>query len=161
MILAATLLVFLARPEQEASPPPAAVSGKTSEIAASPPTVPGRRTTTGAIRRVQDLTMRPAGPAEVEAFVLSSFRTMDKDGSGFIEQTEAPAAGIGVEEARPAGTPRRPDAKVTWITGPQGQAMWIANMDTNRDGRASEAEYLAWDTKFWRDHVPANWTWRH
>lgn len=78
---------------------------------------------------------------------------MDRNGSGFIEQAEAPSAGVGV----PAPTS---DTRTQWFTGRRGQAMWIAYMDTDRDGRASESEYLAWDFGHWRDHVPANWAWR-
>ncbi|MGI4733463.1 MAG: sigma factor-like helix-turn-helix DNA-binding protein [Janthinobacterium lividum] len=143
-----------------------------SPAASSPPPLPNRIITLPAdapgprvgsepeTERAEDVTMRAAGPAEVEAFTRSSFRTMDKDGSGYIEQAEAPPAGVGIGEQLPAGEPMRPDTKVSWFVGPRGQAMWIANMDTDRDGRASEAEYVAWDVRIWRDHVPANWAWR-
>lgn len=103
--------------------------------------------------RIEDVAMRAAGPAEVIAFVRSSFRTMDRDRSGFIEQVEAPVAGVGI----PAPAP---DRRMQWFAGRRGQARWIAYSDIDRDGRVSEAEFVAWDSRHWRDHVPTNWAWR-
>ncbi|WP_425229020.1 sigma factor-like helix-turn-helix DNA-binding protein [Sphingomonas sp.] len=169
MILAA-LLITLSRsastPQPSPSPAPSApastaVPASRDMIVDLPVSAPGPHLPgVPAPVSVDTVRMRAAGPEEVTAFVRSSFHTMDKDGSGFIDQREAPAMGIGVGEPHARGAAPHPSDRVRWFTGPQGQAMWIANMDIDRDGRVSETEYVVWDSKFWRDHVPANWAWR-
>jgi hypothetical protein len=65
---------------------------------------------------------------------------------------------VGLDGPHPVGEPARADAKVTWITGRMGQAMWISNADANGDGRIDLAEWLAWDGPvFAKLGVPANW----
>ena len=85
---------------------------------------------------------------------------MDKDGSGFVEPCEAPVAGVGVVDEKPGRRRPAQDATARWAIGPQAQAKWIASMDRDDDGRVSEAECVAYESKVWRDHVSANWAWR-
>ena len=159
MILAITL-ALLARSAPQAAPPVSPlVADEHEAVVDLPADSPGPHVAgEPATERAEDMAMRAAGPEEVAAFARSSFGTMDKDGSGYIEQAEAPHAGVGIPA--PGGVGLRDGGSVQWFTGRRGQAMWIANMDTDRDGRASADEYVAWDVKIWRDHVPADWAWR-
>lgn len=109
-----------------------------------------------AAGRVQRAAFRPAPPDEVRAFVQSTFRTMDRDRSGFIEQNEAPdRTGIGRPHAHGQ---RAADDRLTWIAGRQAQTMWIARADADGDGRVSETEYMTATYPVFADRgVPVDW----
>lgn len=95
-----------------------------------------------------DQKMRPATRDEILKAVSDAFDLMDVNHSGFIERDEAPAQGIGLGEAQPVGTTPKTGGKMTWVTGKMGQAMWISNVDTDGDGKASKAEFIAWDSPY-------------
>lgn len=100
--------------------------------------------------------MRTASPDEVRAFLASSFSTMDRDRSGYVERAEAPSA-YGVGQSYSAGE-RPKNASVTWIRGTTAQAMWISKADSDADGKVSRAEYADWGFPlFAKRGVPANW----
>lgn len=124
----------------------------------SVPDGPARPAAPPGTRSIEELAFRPATRAELRAFCAESFRLMDRDRSGFIERDEAPASGIGLGEPHPAGVTPPKDEPIRWIGGTMGQAMWISNLDTDADGKASEAEYLAWDMPLFEHRgVPVGW----
>lgn len=124
----------------------------------SPPVAQRADTPLGRATPFNDQKMRPATPAEILKFVSDAFDVMDTNHSGFIERDEAPAQGIGLGEAQPVGSPPKVGGKTTWITGKMGQAMWISNIDTDDDGKASKAEFIAWDSPYFlaRGTLPVN-----
>ncbi len=136
-------------------------SAPTAAASANPqlPVIETRLKPAGKVENVEDVKMRPASPEEIRAFVRSSFTMIDKDHSGFIEQREAPSAGIGFGQPHPGGQTLSKNERVTYITGRDGQALWIAIGDKDGDGKMSEDEYLAWIYPIWaaRGTVPANW----
>ena len=92
---------------------------------------------------------RAATPAEVRAYVAASFRGLDKDRSGYVERSEAPM----IDLLDPAQQP-----SVTEVRGRPGQALWIGMLDTDGDGRVSEAEFDAERVPFATEHgVPVDW----
>ncbi len=93
-----------------------------------------------------------ASKEHVVAFLVSSFGTMDRDKSGFIEPLEAPRVAVRVENA----------SERTEIAGVQGQNMWIVRHDRDGDGKVSEAEFVAQLLPvFLKRGVPANWRGNH
>lgn len=113
---------------------------------------PGARVT--ASNRVRAPT-RTGTPEEIRAFILSSFATMDRDGSGYIERAEAP--GLGVSRPYPKGNPPPPE-EVSWLRDKVGQAAWIARIDMDDDGRVSRGEFLGFSQPiFARRGIPADW----
>ena len=101
---------------------------------------------------------RPATRDEILKAVADAFDLMDTNHSGFIERDEAPAQGIGLGEPQPIGSAPKMGGKTTWVTGKMGQAMWISNIDTDGDGKASKAEFIAWDSPYFlsRGTLPVN-----
>lgn len=99
--------------------------------------------------------MRKADPAEIRRFLAESFAATDRDHSGFIERSEAPEAAA--SPAHPKGQQPSKQEGV-WIMGKGGQALWMARVDANEDGRVSEAEYVAFTTPaFSASGIPADW----
>ena len=99
---------------------------------------------------IETIIFRPASPDEVLAFVRDSFRTMDKDGSGYIECAEAPENGV--------YTGPKTFQSLIPIKGRIGRAMTIAQADTDDDGRISEDEFVASRLPIFLPRgVPANW----
>lgn len=124
----------------------------------SPPPVGQPDTPFGRAANFNDQKMRPATRDEILKAVSDAFDLMDTNHSGFIERDEAPAQGIGLGEPQPAGSTPKMGGKTTWITGKMGQAMWISNIDTDGDGKASKAEFIAWDSPYFllRGTLPVN-----
>lgn len=147
-VLLVTLLTLLLLATAPQSAPPAPQPTPASSQPATPP---------GGVP-IEHIVFRPASPDETRAFVRDSFRTMDKDGSGFIERGEAPESGI---INSPNGAPGEQvpiNASITTIHGRTGRAMWIALFDNDADGRVSEAEYVSYQLPiFLKEGVPVNW----
>ena len=114
----------------------------------SPPHVAQPDTPLGRAINLNDQKMRPATREEILKAVSDAFDVMDTNHSGFIERDEAPAQGIGLGEPQPIGSAPKMGGKTTWVTGKMGQAMWISNIDTDGDGKASKAEFIAWDSPY-------------
>ena len=92
-----------------------------------------------------------ATPEQARAFLTSSFATMDRDKSGAIELAEAPGVSV-----RPLATGR--DEPLRRMPVDQGRRMWIAQSDSDGDGKVGLTEWIA---RFQRaieaNGVPANW----
>jgi hypothetical protein len=104
-------------------------------------------------------------PEELRAFAEERFRTMDKDGSGFVERDEAPVPMIRLTEASWEG-PGKPTRE--WIEQQQSRAVpldpvmaraaYISQGDANADGKLSFDEYLAIrNSGFDARQVPVSW----
>jgi DNA-binding CsgD family transcriptional regulator len=78
----------------------------------------------------------PATPETAKAFLASSFDTMDRDKSGFVDASEAPRMTVRF------GPPEGPMVEKQ-LTREQASAQWIARNDGNRDGKVSKIEFIA------------------
>jgi DNA-binding CsgD family transcriptional regulator len=87
---------------------------------------------------------------QATAFLTSSFELMDRDHSGFVELAEAPE--------RMTVRAVREGAEAQVVAPHQARAMWIAQADSDSDGKVSSAEYVASHLAiFMAQGVPANW----
>jgi DNA-binding CsgD family transcriptional regulator len=104
-------------------------------------------------------------PEELRAYAEERFRTMDQDGSGFVERGEAPVPQIRLTDASWAG-PGQPTRE--WIEQQQSRAVpldpvmaraaYISQGDTNADGKLSFDEYLTIRNRgFDAKQVPVSW----
>ena len=125
-----------------------ALGAQDQALMKSPPVGERADTRLAQAANLDDRKMRPATRAEILKAVSDAFDLMDTNHSGFIERDEAPAQGIGLGEPQPVRTTPKMGGKTTWITGKMGQAMWISNIDTDGDDRASKAEFVAWDSSY-------------
>jgi DNA-binding CsgD family transcriptional regulator len=104
-------------------------------------------------------------PEELRAFAEDNFRTMDQDGSGFIEREEAPSVAIRQIDAvwDGDGPPPREwfeqhESRPVPIEPVMARAAYIAKGDSNADGKLSFDEYLAFrDSGFDAKQVPIRW----
>lgn len=93
----------------------------------------------------------PATPETAAAFLGSSFDTMDRDKSGYLEGTETPRI---TQRGGPANSP----APVQQIDLRRGAAMFIARNDLNGDGKVSRAEFIEANRPMIEANgVPARW----
>jgi DNA-binding CsgD family transcriptional regulator len=104
-------------------------------------------------------------PEELRAYAEERFRTMDQDGSGFVERGEAPVPKIRLIETSWEG-PGKPTRE--WIEEQQSKAVpldpvmakaaFIANGDANADGKLSFDEYLTIrNSGFDAKQIPVSW----
>jgi DNA-binding CsgD family transcriptional regulator len=104
-------------------------------------------------------------PEELRAFAEERFRTMDKDGSGFVERDEAPVPQIRLTEAEWKGDGPPPRE---WLEQQQtrpvpldpvmAKAAYIAKGDANADGKLSFDEYMTIrNSGFDAKQVPVSW----
>ena len=107
-----------------------------------------------SVQRMQDAPMRKVGMDEAAAFIRIGFREKDTDHSEYLDPGEASAMEPRDQErdpslsaAPPAGSP-----------DPAAERKWMAKLDTDRDGKVSEAEYVSYLMPWilWQG-VPANW----
>jgi hypothetical protein len=98
-------------------------------------------------------------PAEIAMVVASTFPTVDRDRSGFIEAREAPVAGEERkiydrdEEGKLVDTGR-----TVHVTAEQARAQYIAMGDENGDGKLDFAEFRAWMApNIAKSGIPAKW----
>ena len=91
---------------------------------------------------------------EAANFIRGGFRSKDIDGSGYLDPSETssmePRNADRDNSLSPAPPASAPD--------PAAERKWMAKLDTNRDGRVSEEEYVAYMMPWilWQG-VPANW----
>jgi DNA-binding CsgD family transcriptional regulator len=104
-------------------------------------------------------------PEELRAYAEDRFRTMDQDGSGFVERGEAPVPKIQLIETSWEG-PGKPTRE--WIEEQQSKAVpldpvmakaaFISQGDANADGKLSLDEYLAMrNAALDAKQVPVSW----
>lgn len=125
----------------------------------------------GAEMKPGDVKMLPASafvegtPEELNAFAEEVFRGMDKDGSGFIEREEAPALTVQYtdtvwdgESPPPREWFEQQEFKPVPIEPVMARAAYIAQGDSNADGKMSFDEYLAGREKaFDAKQAPIKW----
>ena len=104
-------------------------------------------------------------PEELLAYAEERFRTMDQDGSGFVERDEAPVPQIRLTQASWEG-PGKPTRE--WIEQQQSTAValdpvmaraaYISQGDANADGKLSFDEFLAVrNAGFDAKQIPLSW----
>jgi DNA-binding CsgD family transcriptional regulator len=102
--------------------------------------IPGRRDNPVQVR---------ATPEQAAAFLASSFTTMDRDHSNYLEAGEAPPISVRIGGAH--GTSRQ-------IAVGQRGAMFLARNDHDGDGRVSREEFIAANRALIEAAgIPANW----
>jgi DNA-binding CsgD family transcriptional regulator len=103
-------------------------------------------------------------PEELRAFAEERFRTMDKDGSGFVERDEAPNVQIRMTDVawEGEGPPPREwleqQSRRVPLEPAMAKAAYIAKSDADADGKLSFDEYLAFrESGFDAKQVPVSW----
>jgi DNA-binding CsgD family transcriptional regulator len=103
-------------------------------------------------------------PEELRAFAEERFRTMDKDGSGFVERDEAPNVQIRMTDVAWKGDGPAPREWLEQQSRPvplepaMAKAAYIAKSDADGDGKLSYDEYLAFrNSGFDAKQVPISW----
>jgi hypothetical protein len=103
-------------------------------------------------------------PEELRAFAEERFRTMDKDGSGFVERDEAPDVQIRMTDVEWAGDGPPPrewleqQSRRVPLDPVMAKAAYIAKSDADSDGKLSFDEYLAFrNSGFDAKQVPVSW----
>ena len=90
-------------------------------------------------RSLEEFAFVPASPERIEAYVRSMFDRMDSDGSGFIEQAEAPERLAAMRQGSPRGYDPANVAEA--FEGQAAQTEYISVVDKDGDGRVSYEEY--------------------
>lgn len=103
-------------------------------------------------------------PEELRAFAEERFRTMDKDGSGFVERDEAPDVQIRMTDVEWEGDGPPPrewleqQSRRVPLDPVMAKAAYIAKSDADADGKLSFDEYLAFrNSGFDAKQVPVSW----
>lgn len=108
----------------------------------------------GKAIRLQDAETRKVGMDEAAAFIRPGFHEKDKDHSGYLDPGEASA----MEPRDSMRDPSLPAAPPIGSPDPAAERKWMAKLDTNRDGKVSEDEYVQYLLPWvlWQG-VPATW----
>ena len=104
-------------------------------------------------------------PEELAALAEERFRTMDKDGSGFVERGEAPVPQIRMTDAEWKGEGPAPrewleqqQTRAVPLDPVMARAAYISQGDANADGKLSFDEYLTMrNAGFDAKLVPVSW----
>ncbi len=104
-------------------------------------------------------------PEELRAYAEERFRTMDQDGSGFVERGEAPVPQIRLTEESwegPGQPPRewfeQQRSRAVPIDPVMAKGAYIAKGDANADGKLSFDEYLTIrNSGFDAKQIPVSW----
>jgi DNA-binding CsgD family transcriptional regulator len=101
-----------------------------------------------------DRATRKVGMDEAAAFIRPGFLDKDKDRSGFLDARELSA----LEPRNRDRDPSLPAAPPPGAPDPAAAAKWMGKMDTNRDNKVSEQEYVSYMMPWilWQG-VPADW----
>ena len=146
-------------------------SGNAPDGGVAPSPGPSGVVATSAAPKPDSFRMLPASefvdgtPEELRAYAEERFRTMDKDGSGFVEREEAPVPQIRLTEESWEGEgppPRewleRQKSRPVPLDPVMARAAYIARGDTNADGRLTFDEYLTIrNSGFDAKQVPVSW----
>lgn len=116
------------------------------------PTEPGEAARAGISVHADELDWIEATPETVRAFLTDGFTMMDKDKSGFIEQTEVLGFGL-IQSTSPPDVESLSEAEIE-----EGRRRWIEVGDRNDDRLVSLGEYIAWQLPLQSVlGVPVNW----
>lgn len=104
-------------------------------------------------------------PEELRAYAEERFRTMDQDGSGFVERGEAPVPQIRLTEESWEGPGRPPRewfeqqrSRAVPLDSVMARAAYVAQGDADADGKLSFGEYLAIrEAGFDAKQIPISW----
>jgi DNA-binding CsgD family transcriptional regulator len=132
MIAAVSLIAYLAQDAMAPNHPaiPSSVAGAAN----------------GQMRRVE--------ANEAAAFLRDAFRLKDSDGSGYLDPGEA--SSMEPRDAHRDGT--LPPAPAPGARDPAAERKWMAKLDTDRDDKVSEQEYISYMLPWilWQG-VPVDW----
>ena len=118
------------------------------------PAPPAPTSSSSTNENLQNIPTRKVGMDEAANFIRGGFRSKDIDGSGYLDARETSSMeprnadrDNSLSPAPPAGAP-----------DPAAERKWMAKLDTNRDGRVSEEEYVGYMMPWilWQG-VPADW----
>ena len=115
---------------------------------------PAARAAASGVQRLQDIPTRKVDMDEAAAFIRAGFPDKDKDHSGYLDPGEASAM-----EPRDASRDKSlPAAPPVGSPDPAAERKWMAKLDTDHDGKVSEAEYVSYLIPWilWQG-VPADW----
>ena len=103
---------------------------------------------------LKDIATRKVGMDEAAAFERMGFRQKDTDGSGYLDPGEAST----LESRDGNRDPKLAAAPPAGAPDPAAERKWMAKLDTDRDGRVSEDEYVGYMLPWtlWQG-VPADW----
>ena len=132
-----------------------AIAALVAVLHQSAPSSPGTMTD----EKGRPVSARKTDMKEASAFLTTSFASEDLDHSGFLEPAEASRM-----EPRDAQRDKSlPPAPPAGQPDPAAEQKWMPKLDTNRDGRVSRDEYIAYMMPWilWQG-VPADWRkWAH
>lgn len=124
-----------------------------AQDAPAPPIKPG----SGAVR-LDQIATRKVDMNEAAAFEAEAFGYKDIDRSGFLDPREASALEPR-DSARDANLPPAPPAGTP---DPAAEHKWMAKLDTDRDGKVSQQEYIDYMIPWiLYQGVPAFWHAKH
>ncbi len=120
----------------------------------TPERLPPRSVDPAKVVRMADIPARKVGPDEAAEFLKPGFRDKDVNRSGYLETWE-------VSAMEPRDTSRDsslPAAPPKGQFDPAAERKWMELMDTNRDDKVSEAEYISYLMPWTLlSGVPADW----
>ncbi len=124
-----------------------ALASQDAQAPVSPPSSP-------KVEHLQDIATRKVGMNEAAAFIRMGFPAKDKDGSGYLDPGEASA----MEPRDRSRDTSLPPAPPIGSPDPAAERKWMAKLDTDRDGKVSEEEYVSYLLPWilWQG-VPADW----
>ena len=134
-------------------------------FAAQSPSVPAAEAKPDEFRMAPASAFVDGTPEELRAYAEERFRTMDQDGSGFVERDEAPVPQIRLTEESwegPGQPPRewfeQQRSRAVPLDPVMARAAYIANGDANADGKLSFDEYLTIrNSGFDAKQIPVSW----
>jgi DNA-binding CsgD family transcriptional regulator len=118
------------------------------------PTAPAPTSSSTTNENLQNIPTRKVGMNEAANFIRGGFRSKDIDSSGYLDARETSSM-----EPRDAGRDKSlSPAPPAGAPDPAAERKWMAKLDTDRDGRVSEDEYVGYMIPWilWQG-VPANW----
>ena len=106
------------------------------------------------VENLKDIATRKVGADEAAAFLRVGFRGKDTDGSGYLNPAEAST----MEPRDGNRDPKLSAAPPAGAPDPAAERKWMAKLDTDRDGKVSEEEYVGYMLPWilWQG-VPADW----
>jgi DNA-binding CsgD family transcriptional regulator len=127
----------------------------TAQDMPTPERLPPRSLDPAKVVQMADIPARKVGMEEAAEFLKPGFRDKDVNRSGYLEKWEVSA----MEPRDKYRDPSLPAAPANGQFDPAAERKWTQLMDTNRDDKVSEAEYISYLMPWTLlSGVPADWT---